>query len=533
MDLDIEGQRRNVIPRWRDFRTTLALGELHVKPGDNADSQVDEGALAEQITDWQNNRTLSFAMDLVNSGFVLGNSEDVKEAADFVLSTASQATELQKKIARQAKNPTVEADLSIAREPATCTSEELISHSQKLVRKYREQLRNAPRDPVKLVELSRQYAILGSRKKAVRMMDAAVALAPANRFVLRSAARLFVHIEEADKAHHILKRAPSLRVDPWLLAAEIAVSSMLGRTSGHIRTGLSKLSNEDYSAFEVSELASAIATLEMENANSKLARKLFRQALRRPTENSIAQAVWASRLIQHLPVEVQRFDTPRKYEALAWSHYEHENWDAAINQGKGWILDQPFAISPVLFTGYVALILENFGLAAAIYDFGVRANQESKVLRNNLAFALASKDQPELAETELARIDKTSLTPEERVLITATEGLIKFRKGFPDEGRALYHRAIELAKENKEPGYAVRGLIFLAREEINSQTEAARQALEIAAREFQNQSSSGELRILLRKLTSIVKTNHSAFGGVLKATNSLKPMASKSKGTSE
>jgi tetratricopeptide (TPR) repeat protein len=533
MDIDIEEKRRKVIPRWRDFKTTTALGELHSSVRSDTKDDVIEGSLNEQIIDWQNNRSLAFATDLVGSGFVLGKIKEVEEAANFILSEESQASDIQKRIARQAKDPDFCAHLAITEETIPNSSDEIISHSRDRVRKYRAQLQNALRNPVKLVELSREYATLGSLEKALRTMDIAVGLAPANRFVLRSATRLFVHAGKIDKAHYVLKRAPSLRSDPWLLAAEIAVSSMMDRTSGHVRTGMQQISDRNFNAFEVSELASAIATLEMDNANGKLARKLFRQALRRPTENSIAQAEWASRSMENLSVEVREFDAPRKYEALAWSHFKQGEFNNALDEGKNWIRDQPFAVSPVIFTGMTATLMENYELGEIIFKFGLRANPENATLRNNLAFAFASDNEPELAESELERINRASITIHERIVITATEGLIRFRKGFQDEGRALYRRAIDLANKNNEPGYALRGLVFLAREEIYARTELAIQTLENAERESRNFHLTQEVNILLHKLNTIIESNPEAFSTSRRLTEGAGDILAKSRGFSK
>lgn len=71
MNVDIEEEKRNVIPRWRDFKTTLALGELHSPALANVKDLSEEGDISEQIAEWQNNKSLSFATDLVGAGFVL------------------------------------------------------------------------------------------------------------------------------------------------------------------------------------------------------------------------------------------------------------------------------------------------------------------------------------------------------------------------------------------------------------------------------------------------------------------------------
>lgn len=503
MELENADKNRKVIPRLRDFKTTLVLGELHSTLPSAVNAIPLEASIDDELEDWENNRTLSFAADVVGSGFVLNQTDKIQEAAEFILSDEVQATELQKRIARQVKDPYYGTHLSRTEETLPDSSDLMIEHSQRQVNKYRHQLSQSPRNPIIFVELAREFATLGSIKKALRAMDTAVALAPANRFVLRSAARLYIHANEVDKAHFILRRAPSLRFDPWLLAAEIAVASLRDQTSRHINTGLKQIADANNNPFDISELASAIATLEMENAKSKVARKLFRQALYRPTDNSIAQVEWASHSITSLQIDIPGFDVPRKFEALASDFYQKGQWDMAIAQGKSWILDQPFAVTPVLFTGVTASNIEDFDLSERVYKFGLRANPTHVVLRNNLAFVLASKSMPEAAEKEFTLINRSDLPLNERIVTTATEGLIKFRSGVYKEGRRLYREAIKIANENNEPGYALKALAYLAREEMIANTELAVRTHEMLEKEVKRFHTNQEIKLLLNKLNSL------------------------------
>ena len=429
MDRNLEDRRRNIIPRWRDFKTTVAIGKL--RSSEPIQEVINEAlpppSLDAQIADWQQHRSLSFATDLVGASLVVGEYDGIQDAVEFILAPDSRSTELQRRVARLVREGDAAVDTFSAQELETRTSDELIDDSEARVKgASRGSARH--RNPIKLIELARQYAILGSLNKALKTMDIAVALAPGHGFVLRSAARLFVHALEFDKAHYVLNRVFSLRDDPWLLAAEIAVSSEMNRTSRHIRRGLSHLQDGNFNQFELSELASAIGTVELQS-NSKSARKLFRKALSKPTENaSIAQAEWASRELGSMPVEVEGFDAPRKYEALASSHFREGDFAQAVAEGKNWILDQPFAMNPVIFTGFISNIMQDFDLSQRLYSFGLKANPESDLMRNNLAFALASNDEPLLAQAELDRIDRASQTIENRIAVKATEGLIEFGK---------------------------------------------------------------------------------------------------------
>src|SRR5690242_21067869 len=56
----------------------------------------------------------------------------------------------------------------------------------------------------------------------------------------------------------------------------------------------SDVCSSDLAGFDSSELASALATEELEAARARHARRLFEQALTAPTENTVAQATWAA-----------------------------------------------------------------------------------------------------------------------------------------------------------------------------------------------------------------------------------------------
>ena len=122
--------------------------------------------------------------------------------------------------------------------------------------------------------------------------------APSNRFILRSAVRLYVHLDEPDTAHRVLSDSASTPVDPWLVAAEIAVCTLLGRRSRLIKRGRDMLISGHHSTRDTAELASALGTIELEADASKRARRLFGSSLDDPTDNAVAQAVWATRTLK-------------------------------------------------------------------------------------------------------------------------------------------------------------------------------------------------------------------------------------------
>lgn len=85
--------------------------------------------------------------------------------------------------------------------------------------------------------MARHYVNLGQLEKAKAMMDIAVHLAPQHRYVCRSAARFYLHYGDEDKARAVIAHNPWVTKDPWLMASEIAINTLMGRTSRLIKKG--------------------------------------------------------------------------------------------------------------------------------------------------------------------------------------------------------------------------------------------------------------------------------------------------------
>ena len=71
------------------------------------------------------------------------------------------------------------------------------------------------------------------------------------------------------------------------------------------------------------------------------------------------------------------------------------------------------------------------------------------MLLNNKAYACALGGRTADAERAIADAKKLQqLSTDARVCLTATEGLTEYRKGNIEAGRALYQKAIEIAKDS-------------------------------------------------------------------------------------
>ena len=275
---------RNVIPRWRSFNHTIEFGELNsTLPADSNKIELVSDFLSEKKSSWLKHRTVGHASDLVGAALTLGREAEATEAAEYIVNqnvmVSPWARELAKRVLGGSKG------LRNVPEAMTTTSSILYSK----IRKLRSKLKLESRDPITWVELSLLYITLGLENQAERCMIIALELAPTNRYVLRSACRLWLHIGNSERAHDVVVRAEICRYDPWLLAAEIAVSNVINKTPKYVKIARGLITSQKYSYYHISEMASALATLELGAGRLKTSKKLFDISLKHPTENSIAQ----------------------------------------------------------------------------------------------------------------------------------------------------------------------------------------------------------------------------------------------------
>lgn len=461
------GQERRVVPRWRDVRTTARRGELGPlkRPSGRLALPDSEGLLAQKLHDWDVNPSLPFAAEVTATAFILGNYEPAHEAAEFVL--ANEASTSLTALATRVLGMTSKE------EPAS--SPLPLPELRPLIHTIRGRLREDPRDALLWVDLALCYTILGQNQPARSAIENALRLAPANRHALRSAARLAVHLNEPDWGHDLLIRSPSIREDPWLLSAELATASVAGRQPRFFRQARQVLSAEKNSPFDLSELASAIATDELYAGATKKARRLFRTSLRIPTENAIAQSEWASSIIGNFEVERDRGQSPEAEARLASNNGD---WTDAIRNCWHWHWDEPFSSRPCLHGSYVATIaLEDFQQAIHLADAGLQSNPGDFGLLNNLSFAHASGGNLVAARESFDRIEPSKLEPPQRAVWLATSGFIAFREGRPDEGRRGYLAAIAEAGAQNPRLRVVAGLFWALEESLAGGDQAVNHGL--------------------------------------------------------
>lgn len=483
---------RKVIPRLRRFRDSRGRGDLDALERPRGFDARAAGLIASKVEAWKRHRTIGHGTDLVGAAVTLGRVDaDVRAAARALVFGDREVTTWAMELGRIALGLDMGSEGSVLSLPFERRLESSTLYSQ--VRTSRMLLRQEPNDPITWVDLAFAYVSLGRGAQAERSIMTAVQLAPDNRFVLRSAGRLWVHLGDPEKAHGIVARSRRTLEDPWLLAAEIALGSIVNRGRRNVKAARRLLGRGRFSAVHTSELASALATLELNAGSIKKAKKLFEQSLREPTENSIAQAIWAGRQSKGISIRKYSGEHANAFEADSWSRYMAGQWEEATVGAARWFGDQPFSRRPPGHGSFVAAVgLQDYRKSKWFAENGLRANPYDFTLLNNFAFACLNLGELSAAKSALDTIAKRVATSKHQsIVFAATRGLYAFRTGQLEQGRLLYNAACDNARRvNGQIGKRIHAFaaMFHALEELAIGGPESEKALTRALRAFKDVS---------------------------------------------
>ena len=466
MTVALRDDSRWVIPRWRDSILTARIGEMSPLTEMKAPRALDPAEFEHALRTWAEERTLGTAFEILAGGMVHGRAQEARDAAEFVLASPS-ASPLSKGLANtilEASSPRLQMDMDEV-EPVTLLEERVrIAAAKRLLVGY-------PNNPLLWADLARSYILVGQAQPALRAMRAALAIAPNNRFVLRAATRLYIHDRDPGKALDLLRRSPATLRDPWLLAAQLATSEVAEAEPLNVKRGMELIQSGHFSPFQISELASAIASIEFGAGNPKIGKRLVKLSLAVPTENAFAQAIWMAKKIKSISVQTDAREVNRSFEAQARLAALKSSWKEAVASCRKWCLDEPFSARPTGLGSYLACtVLEDPEMGVEFAEYGLKANPNNVTLLNNKAVALADLGRVGDGWRIFRSIKNAKDDPRHSITLTATEGLFRFRFGQPEQGRALYRKAIELAE--KFPLLKGMALIHLIREEARMDLKA-------------------------------------------------------------
>lgn len=439
MSVTYDDKNRQVIPRCLEYSTACSLDLLRVI---RKQEQIQKTGLQDSNArqEWLDRPSIATAVDFVAEALIIKEfeSEEAIEAANYILNKERACSFLIRQLASHFLEP---KPLKWA-EPLEIQS---INESREDIARLKKSVRMYPENPIAWSDLSLYYATLGQVDKSKMAMKVALNLGNNNRFILRSASRCFMHLGEPDRAIAILNRSGICAIDPWIASAEIAIAERTGLKSRSISKARDLIKNENLTPLSKSELAISLGTLEMKGGSVKLAKKFMNQALIDPTENALAQAEW---MVTQLKIDVDamvqlRSIVPASYEAAAVHLYYKKQFEQSLKAAEMWGKFQFLSSRPIIISMFLSSAFLNDDLKAIyIFENSLPAQRNDPLAINNYAFSLARIGRIKDALKELSEADFSDISDDEKLTITATNGLICFRKGNIEEGRKLYSMAI-------------------------------------------------------------------------------------------
>lgn len=538
MSIYTEKSRRRVIPRWRPATVAGASKDFKPLRPVRTASVAAQSTLPQLLHDFDRSRDLGLAAEILSAAAVEGKRDAALDAAQFVLDSQSQAPET---LTHMARTLIVGGDSPFA-------DQELVDIRPSIAR-LRALLRFNPRSAALWADLARLQAAIGRSGRALRSMQTALSLAPRHRWLLRVANRLFLHLSDPQRAHDLLLRNPGTPRDPWLIAAEIATAQVRGTTPKFMRQARDFIRHKSLAPVHLSELASAIATTDLEAGARKSAMRLLGLAIKDPTENALAQIEWAARSDgNNLDVGGAISHASDAYEAAAWLKYHDGALTDALAQAEAWLKDEPFASRPASMACHIAGLLDDYAKIesitkrmmtrlAARHSGAETSMQDSRqrlademLHRNNHIFAVLSsgrlfasprpEDTVAIGEILAFLNRRMAASGPDLAHATANIGLLAYRLGHLEDGRGAYRKAMEFAERAGVPIIAAHASLFHTREAILAGAPWAREELEISRRHAKIVRSGG-VTFYLRKLDAL-------FASPSKAARILNPQSAQS-----
>ncbi|NLS21368.1 hypothetical protein HGP16_33310 [Rhizobium sp. P40RR-XXII] len=336
------------------------------------------------------------------------------------------------------------------------------------------------------------YVNVGQSPSAWSLLRRALILRPDDRYVLRAAARFFMHIGAPDEAEHFLKASSATLSDPWLRSALFAVQAASGTAASGWRKAKSLLGEAKFSPRDLSELAVQMGSMEYEAGSRKQAIRMLRQGAMSPTENAIAQIGWVARHKADFKQADLHVDISLSEEASAYTTYEESNWKDVIEHCADWRKIEPFSVRPAILPTFIGCVsMEALEEAATVGAHGLLANPRNKTLLSNLAAVRALQERFDDARHLIGRAFASLGDDDDDIVVTATSGLIDFRERKFDAGIKHYMDAIEKARQAKNIDLAFRAICFLAREVARVDHEQGRILLDKIDTHFESVTKRG------------------------------------------
>lgn len=447
---------RHTLPRWNALDTSMALGEMDsYRSTPKNPLQYSDVQLEQLLSEWRYEKNLPLAIEIITASKFTKTPIDISDVRNYVMRLKLDGTVLP-----------VLVQQFICEESNSPLERVMPLNYRDNIRKTKKALVQFPRNPLMWSELAREYLVSGQVNKSKRAMQIALGLAPDNRTVIRSAARLYIHLEDFDRARHYLDNCNLINVDPWILASEIAVMNQMKRSSRLVKRGREMLLSQNYSPLALSELASELSTMDFSAGNSKQGKRKLQIVQDNLHENAFAQLVWINKNVYNLSSMISEAPSPScNYEAIAKSCYFKCAWNETLQYAGEWLEYQPFSREPALLSSYIAAdLVGDIPKASEAIQCGLISNPDDSSIINNYIYVSVLKNDFSTADVYMKKAH-TQFDVPSNVSLTATNGLLLYRTGHPNIGLSKYKEAIAIATSQNDDILQCKAAIYLAREE--------------------------------------------------------------------
>lgn len=335
----------------------------------------------------------------------------------------------------------------------------------------RRELNQRPRQPLAWLELARLYFVALEPAKAEKALSISLGLAPQSRLICRSASRFYWHQGDPERAQAVLRSSAASDSDPWLLAADLAITSLSGGSPSAIRSLRRIAHDESLHPVSRSDLASALATHELDVGTSanRRSKALLDHAARNPTDNSDAQIEWLASSGKSATAEELRalaveqpgsqgaIGPPRyNFEAAAWHAYSNGRFREATDHAALWAQDEPYAMTPVNLLSFTSGLQGAYTDTIRWAEHGMRLAPRDPIPILNLSTALLESGDIERSIdtfTALTQIVE-SRRGQSVVSVVAPSyfclaGCLAMRTAMPEQGERYFARATSLARSSR------------------------------------------------------------------------------------
>lgn len=461
-----EHKRSRIIPRWLEYDAAAKMGELAIPKKNRFETNAaTKESITSDLEEFTIHPTSFMACRLMGAGIIVGDFELSHDMAAYIQKHGgvdSLSASLADRILNEVSNvePIKEVDVRIAN-----------------IRKWTSQYHN---DAIAWIELARAFTIKGLKEKAKKAVITAIQIAPYDRYIVRCAARFFLHISDYESAWHYVNRASKFRFDPWIRATEVNVANISERDVPNFKRLIpNDLSHEQL--FHFSELIESYAYLELEAGNDRKARKQMRIAWENPSENVITHAEWVIRnRLPGLKASSIALKFSRSPEANTWQTYCELKENKAMEAAREWELQEPYSKYPFIVGTCIACNADKPHIGVEIAKRGLIIEPNNKIILNNLCYALLRSGDTVGAGEYIKRIYSKDGTISDLIAL-ATKGLYEYKTNNIAKGREDYIETIQKLRQQGEPILQASALLNMAMAELDASTtesrEFAKQAL--------------------------------------------------------